>query len=731
MTDTATVLGVRYEKDADNIVNLVLDDPNASANTMNDAFKDGFAAVLAQLEKEVAEGSVTGVVITSAKSTFFAGGNLKDLLSVGPDQAQEVYDLSAQLKAGLRKLETIGVPVVAAINGAALGGGYEICLATHHRIAASNPKTEIGLPEVTLGLLPGAGGVVRTVRLLGLLSGLMDVLTTGTRFKVDKALEKGLIDEVVETQDELVPAAKKWILENKDNPEAAVQPWDRKGYKIPGGGPTHPAIASFLPAVPANLKKQSKGVPYPAPRAIVAAAIEGAQVDFANAEKIEGRYFASLVTGRVSKAMIQAFFFDLQALNSGSLRPDGYEKWTAQKLAVLGAGMMGAGIAYSSARAGIDVVLKDVSMEAAQRGKAYSEKLLTKQVERGRLTEEKKQEILDRITPTDNPEDLKGCDSVIEAVFEDPALKAQVYGEIEHIVNSDALLGSNTSTLPITKLAEGVERKSDFIGIHFFSPVDKMPIVEIIKGAETSDAALAKTIDYVLQIKKIPIVVNDSRGFYTSRVIGFMVNEGLAMLAEGVAPWSIERATTQAGYPAPVLQLTDELNMELMGKIAKATEEGVKAEGGEYVEHPGIAVVRKMLELGRPGRLRKGGFYEYDEAGNRGPLWSGLAETFPVAEQQVPLQDIKDRMMFAEALETAKCFEEGVIESAAAANIGSIMAIGFPAISGGAVTFMTNYEGGLQGFIARAKELAATYGDRFEPTPWLVEKAEKGEGFPA
>jgi 3-hydroxyacyl-CoA dehydrogenase/enoyl-CoA hydratase/3-hydroxybutyryl-CoA epimerase len=729
MTDTATVLGVRYEKDADNIVNLVLDDPNASANTMNDAFRDGMLAAVDRLEKEIADGTVTGVVISSAKTTFFAGGNLKQLLAVGPYDAQEIYDTSMEAKAILRRIETCGVPVVSAINGAALGGGYEICLATHRRIAADNPKTELGLPEVSLGLLPGAGGVVRVVRMLGLLTGVMDVLTTGTRFKVEKALEKGLIDQVVEPAD-LVPAAKRWILENKDNEDARTQPWDRKGYKIPGGAPSHPAIAQFLPAVPGNLRKLAKGVPYPAPRAIVAAAVEGAQVDFANAEKIEGRYFASLATGRVSKAMIQAFFFDMQALNAGSLRPEGHEKWSAQKLAVLGAGMMGAGIAYSSARAGIEVVLKDVSLEAAERGKAYSEKLLTKQVERGRLTDEKKQEILDRITPTDNPEDLKGCDSVIEAVFEDPALKAKVYAEIEHIVNGDALLGSNTSTLPITKLAEGVDRKADFIGIHFFSPVDKMPIVEIIKGAETSDAALAKTIDYVLQIKKIPIVVNDSRGFYTSRVIGFMVNEGLAMLAEGVAPWSIERATTQAGYPAPVLQLTDELNMELMGKIAKATREGLVAEGKEVVEHPGSAVVTKMLELGRPGRLRKGGFYEYDEAGNRGSLWSGLAGVFPVADEQIPLQDIKDRMMFAEALETAKCFEEGVIESAAAANIGSIMAIGFPAISGGAVTFMTNYEGGLKGFIARANQLADTYGDRFRPTPWLVEKAEKGEGFP-
>ncbi|MFT4009446.1 MAG: 3-hydroxyacyl-CoA dehydrogenase NAD-binding domain-containing protein [Nocardioidaceae bacterium] len=730
MTESSSTISsvgaVRYERDADNIVHLVLDDPDASANTMNEAYVEGMRAALDRLTQDVAAGTVPGVIIRSAKKTFFAGGNLNNLLAIGPDQAGDVIDQTAELKAMLRTTETLGVPVVSAINGAAMGGGYEICLATHHRILAET--AEVGLPEVTLGLLPGGGGVVRVVRLLGLLTGVADVLTTGTRFRGQKALDKGLVHEVV-PGDQLLGRARAWILENKDNPDAAVQPWDKPGYKIPGGSPSSPSIAAFLPAVPANLRKQSKGVPYPAPRAILAAAVEGAQVDFASAEKIEGRYFASLVTGRVSKAMIQAFFFDLQALNGGALRPEGYDKWQATKLGVLGAGMMGAGIAYSSAMAGIDVVLKDVTMEAAERGKAYSAKLLAKAVERGRTTQEKADAVLARITPTDNPEDLKGCDSVIEAVFEDPALKAKVYGEIQHLVNADALLGSNTSTLPITELAKGVERQEDFIGIHFFSPVDKMPLVEIIRGANTSDATLAKTIDYVLQIKKIPIVVNDSRGFYTSRVIGFMVNEGMAMLAEGVAPWSIERATTQAGYPAPVLQLSDELNLELMAKIAKAAREA--AEPGAWSDHPGSVVVDKMLAAGRAGRLRKAGFYTYDEDGNRGSLWPGLAEMFPVAEKQIDLQDIKDRMMFAEALETAKCFEEGVIESAAAANIGSIMGIGFPAISGGAVTFMTNYEGGLKGFVARARELAASYGPRFEPTPWLVAKAESGEGFPA
>jgi 3-hydroxyacyl-CoA dehydrogenase / enoyl-CoA hydratase / 3-hydroxybutyryl-CoA epimerase len=386
-------------------------------------------------------------------------------------------------------------------------------------------------------------------------------------------------------------------------------------------------------------------------------------------------------------------------------------------------------------------VLKDVTPEAAERGKAYSEKLNAKALERGKLTQEKSDALLARITPTADPADLAGCDLVIEAVFEDPSLKHQVFAEILPHVNPDALLCSNTSTLPITELATGVERPADFIGLHFFSPVDKMPLVEIIKGAQTSDEALAKAYDVVLQIKKTPIVVNDSRGFYTSRVIGTMVNEGLAMLAEGVPPMSLERAATQDGYPVGPLQLTDELNMELMAKIAKATRDAAERDGTPYDEHPGGAVVARMIELGRPSRLKGAGFYDYED-GRRTHLWSGLAEEFPVAQEQIPFADVKDRLMFIEAIETAKCFEEGVIESSAAANIGSVMGIGFPANSGGAAQFMTGYQAhdelgepsgpiGLTAFLARADELADRYGDRFRPTAYLRDLAARGERFPS
>ncbi|MBJ7357116.1 3-hydroxyacyl-CoA dehydrogenase NAD-binding domain-containing protein [Nocardioides sp.] len=727
---TAEQTAVHYEKDADGIVTLTLDDPTASANTMNDLYIESMAAAVDRLYDEAE--TVTGVVVTSAKKTFFAGGNLKNMVQATKEDAPAVFALAERVKAGLRRLETFPKPVVAAINGAALGGGYEITLACNHRILVDDPKVEIGLPEASLGLLPGGGGVTRVVRLLGIQDGLMNVLLQGTRFRPADALKNKLVDELVATREDLVPAAKAWI---KANPDSVQNPWDAPGYKMPGGTPRSPALAAFLPAFPALLRKQLKGADYPAQKAILSAAVEGAQVDFETASRIESRYLTNLIVNQGSKNMIQAFFFDLQAINSGSLRPQGIEPWKATKVGVLGAGMMGAGIAYVCAKSGMEVVLKDVAQESAEKGKSYSEKILDKAISRGKSTEEKKAELLGRITATTDPSDLKGCDLVIEAVFEDPALKHQVFAEIAEHVNPDALLCSNTSTLPITELATGVDRPADFIGLHFFSPVDKMPLVEIIKGKETSDVALAKAYDVVQQIRKTPIVVNDSRGFYTSRVIGFMVNEGMAMLAEGVQPWSIERATTQAGYPAPVLQLSDELNLELMAKIAKATKEAAEREGKEY-GHPGTAVVDRMLEAGRAGRLRGAGFYDYDESGKRGSLWAGLAELFPVAEQQIPFRDVQDRMLFAEALETAKCFEEGVIESAAAANIGSIMGIGFPPMTGGAAQFMTGYEDpetgeiGLQAFVKRADELAAAYGDRFAPTAYLRDLAASGGAFP-
>ena len=731
----ATTEAVRYERGDDGIVNLILDDPNQSANTMNEAYGDSMERAVDRLADDIAAESdaIVGVVVSSAKKTFFAGGDLKLMTQAVPADAPAIFENVERMKATLRKLEKIGKPVVAAINGAALGGGLEIGLACHHRIAVDGGY-EIGLPEVTLGLLPGGGGVTRTVRMFGIQDALMNVLLQGPRLKPARAKDAGLIDEIVATQDELIPAAKAWIRANSGNEEACTQPWDRKGYRMPGGTPSNPKLAQFLPAFPSNLRKQIKGAPYRAPKNIMSAAVEGAQVDFDTASRIESRYLVDLIVGQQFKNMTQAFFFDLGAINAGGSRPAGIEPKKFVKVAVLGAGMMGAGIAFVSAKNGIEVVLKDVSLEAAERGKAYSQKILDKQREKGRVTQEKRDEILGRITPTADYADLAGCDLVVEAVFESVDLKHSVFAELEPIVNADALLGSNTSTLPITSLAEGVKRPEDFIGIHFFSPVDKMPLVEIIAGAKTNDAAIAGALDYVKQIKKTPIVVNDSRGFFTSRVIGTFVNEGLAMLAEGVNPVSLERAATTSGFPVGTLQLSDELNLELMKKIRVATQSAVEADGGTWVTHPSETVIDTMIELGRSGRLKGAGFFDYDETGKRQGLWSSLAEQFPVASEQPDFKDIQDRFLFIMSVETVRCLEEDVLRTVADANIGSIFGIGFPPLYGGALQYINGYEAadgriGIEAFTERAEELAATYGDRFAPPALLLDKAKNGEKF--
>lgn len=710
---------IDYQKGQDNIVVLTIDMPGQSANTMNAVYREAMAATVDRLEAE--KDSICGVIITSAKKTFFAGGDLNELIKVTKADASDFYHMVLGIKAQLRRLELLGKPVVAAINGAALGGGWEICLACHQRIALDNSSVQIGLPEVTLGLLPGGGGVVRMVRLLGLEKAL-PFLAEGKKVRPDAALKAGLIHQLATDKDDMMAKARAWI---SDNPNAK-QPWDTPGYKIPGGTPSSPNVAQMLAIAPSVLRDKTKGC-FPAPEKIMCAAVEGAQVDFDTAQLIETRYFTELTTGQVAKNMIGTFWFQLNEINAGGSRPKGFEPALTRKVGVLGAGMMGAGIAYVSAAAGIEVVLKDVSLEAAEKGKAYSAKLLDKKVARGHMSAEKRDAFLALIIPSENEADFAGCDLIIEAVFEDRELKAKVTVAAERHALSDAVIASNTSTLPITGLAKAVDKQDKFIGLHFFSPVDKMPLVEIIRGEHTSDATLARGFDYVMQIKKTPIVVNDSRGFFTSRVFGTFTNEGLAMLGEGISAALIENEARKAGMPVGPLAISDEVSMSLMNHVRQQTIKDLEAEGKQLPQHKAFAVIDMMLnEYKRPGKAAGGGFYEYPEGGKK-YLWPELKAAFELASAQISQQDVRDRILFIQAIETVRCLEEGVLTSVADANIGSIFGIGFAAWTGGALQYINQY--GLQDFIARAEYLAEQYGERFNPPALLLDKAAKGEAF--
>ena len=710
---------IRYEKGQDGIVVLTLDMPGQSANTMNSVYREAMAATVERLEAE--KDSLAGVVITSAKKTFFAGGDLNELIKVDKAHAKEFYDSVLVLKAQLRRLETLGKPVVAAINGAALGGGWEICLACHYRVALDDKSVQLGLPEVTLGLLPGGGGVVRMVRMLGLEKAL-PYLLEGKKVRPQQALQAGLINALAVDREALLAQSRAWILANPD----ARQPWDNKAYSIPGGTPSSPKVAQMLAIAPSILRSKTQGC-FPAPEKILCAAVEGAQLDFDTAHLIETRYFTELVTGQVAKNMMVTFWFQLNEINAGSSRPQGYAPYVTRKVGVLGAGMMGAGIAYVSACAGIEVVLKDINLAAAEKGKAHSAALLDKKVSRGQLTAEQRETTLARIHPTASDAELAGCDLIIEAVFEDRDLKAKVSAAAQSVVGAEAVIASNTSTLPISGLATAVPDQSKFIGLHFFSPVDKMPLVEIIKGARTSDETLARGFDFVLQIKKTPIVVNDSRGFFTSRVFGTFTNEGIAMLGEGVAAPMIETEARKAGMPVGPLAVSDEVSLSLMSHIRQQTAKDLQTEGKAVPTHPATAVIDLLVnEYKRVGKAAGGGFYEYPNGGQK-YLWPELKSRFERPDQRISPQDVRDRLLFIQAIETVRCVEEGVLMSTADANVGSIFGIGFAAWSGGALQFINQY--GLNDFIARARYLAEQYGERFTPPALLLEKAAQGDVF--
>jgi len=703
----------------DGIAVVTFDEEGSPVNTMCLQWQDDLDAIAAQLLKD--KDAIRGVILASAKSTFFAGADLKGVMRMKPEDASRVFVEIERIKKNFRTIETLGKPVVSCLNGTALGGGWEVALVGHHRIAVNNPKTQFGMPEVTLGLIPGAGGITKMTRQLGLMAA-QPYLLESKLFGPAEAQKLGFVHELVDSDADLQPHARAWIDSAQGDASACQHPWDRKDYKMPGGTPHNPKIAGMLAVAPAMLKKTTRGN-YPAPEAALCAMVEGAMVDFDTAMRIESRYLASLMVNPVAKNMINTFFFNMNAIKSGQSRPGSAPRYKPQKVGILGAGMMGAGIAYAQASRGITTVLKDVSAEKAEHGKAYSARLTQARVDKGRMGPHDQAEMLARITPTEKAADLQGCDLIIEAVFENRELKAQVTKEAEPMLAPGGFFASNTSTLPISGLATASAKPGQFVGIHFFSPVDKMKLVEIIRGQQTDDETVARAFDYVQSLGKIPIVVNDSRGFYTSRTFGTFVMEGAAMLGEGIPAPVIENAAMQAGMPVGPLAVLDETALSLSVHVLDQTRADLAAEGKTYEAAPGELLVERMVkEFKRPGRAAGGGFYDYP-AGQKKTLWPELTTLFGKDGATWDLQEVKDRLLYRQAVETARCLQENVLTAVHDGNIGSIFGIGFPAWTGGALQFI--YSQGVDAFATRCAQLAAAHGKGFALTPEVIDTLRK------
>jgi len=702
--------------DQDGVTTLEWDYPDKSQNVLNAGSMGAFAEAM---RNALADPAVKGILIASAKKDFIAGGDL-EMLQQANDPAAFFASIMGWHKL-LRGMETGGKPVAAAINGSALGGGLELVLACHYRVAADNAKARFGFPEVTLGLLPGAGGTQRAPRLMGMQAS-MPLLLEGKRIKAQDALKAGLIHAVVPVGDER-SAGRAWLVDSIKSGIKPLQPWDSKGFKIPGGGVMTPGGLQLFTGANPMLREKTYGN-YPAPRHILSCIFEGLQTDIDTGLKIEARYFTNLVMSAEAKNMIRSLFFGMNEANKLAGRPRDVPAQAYKKIGMLGAGMMGAGIAYATAVAGIEVVLIDASQEGADKGKAYAQKLLARQVDKGRLQQAAADAVLARIFATTDYAQLKDCQLVIEAVFEDRTLKAEVTRKTEAVIAADAIFASNTSTLPITGLAEASNRPANFIGLHFFSPAERMPLVEIIVGGQTSPATLARAMDYVKAIAKTPIVVNDSRGFYTSRVFGTYISEGMALLAEGVAPALIDKAGLIAGMPVGPLALTDEVSLELVYKVARQTRADL---GAAYVEPPSAPLVKRMVEqLGRLGRKVGKGFYDYPvEGGKR--LWPGLAEHFPPRAEQPGVEEIVERLILIQSVETARCLAEKVLNRPLDADVGAILGWGYPPFRGGPIGWIHTL--GVAQFVAACQRLTAQCGPRFTPPPFLMEMAAKGESF--
>ncbi|MEQ1438947.1 3-hydroxyacyl-CoA dehydrogenase NAD-binding domain-containing protein [Fontimonas sp. SYSU GA230001] len=710
---------LKFDIDRDGIAVLSIDVPERPMNVLTPELT---AELKAAVERIAADADIRGAILTSGKpGAFIAGADLKDLVTAfdqGID-AVEGAKSSQELSALFRRMETCGKPFAAAINGLALGGGLELCLACHHRVLSDDPKAVVGLPEVQVGLLPGAGGTQRLPRLIGIPNAL-PLLLQGKHVKPAEALKLGIVHALAPAA-EVLAKAREWLLATP----SAEQPWDRKNFRIPGGAGPMAAHANQTFVAGNALTSANTNGNYPAPHAILSCVFEGTQVPIDTGLRIESKYFGRLLSGAVARNLIRTMFINKGAADKLANRPKGIAKSKVTKLGVLGAGMMGAGVAHVSAQAGIEVVLLDSTQELADKGKAGIAAMQNKELAKGRTTQDKVDAVLGRIKTTANYADLEGCDLIVEAVFEKREIKADVTAKAEAVIPESATFGSNTSTLPITGLAQASKRPKQFIGIHFFSPVEKMPLVELILGEQTSQETLAKALDYVAQIKKTPIVVRDFPGFYTSRVFGTFCSEGQKMLLDGIEPALIENGAKLAGFPVGPLAVSDEVTMFLQQSIYKQQDADGLPE--KYRGTLGRPVVDKMVdELKRPGRRFGAGFYDYPD-GQPKKLWAGLKEAFPTRPQQPDVAEIKSRFLTIMALETARCFEEGVIANPIDADIGSILGIGYPAWTGGTLSYIDTL--GIRAFVAECQRLAATWGPRFAPSDWLAARAKSGERF--
>jgi 3-hydroxyacyl-CoA dehydrogenase/enoyl-CoA hydratase/3-hydroxybutyryl-CoA epimerase len=710
-------------KDADGIATITWDVPEKSMNVLS---FEGLQTLNDLVDDALADEAVKGIIITSGKADFAAGMDLNVLATLKEAGAESVFDGIMKMHGVLRKIERAGMdaktnkggkPVAAVLPGTALGIGLEIPLACHKVFAADNPKAKIGLPDILVGIYPGAGGTTRVARKMGAMAA-SPFLLEGKLSDPKKAKAAGLIDEVAEDP---MAAARDWVLSAKD--ADLVKPWDAKGYKMPGGAPYHPAGFMTFVGASAMVNGKTKGV-YPAAKALLSAVYEGAMVDFDTALRIEARWFTSVIMNPSSSAMIRSLFINKQALEKGAVRPADVDDQRVRKFGVLGAGMMGAGIALVSAQAGIEVVLLDRDQAAADKGKAYSADYAAKGVSRKKITQDKADAMLARITATTDYNDLAGCDLIVEAVFEDPKIKADVTAQVEAVIGEDCIFATNTSTLPISDLAKASKRPEQFIGIHFFSPVEKMMLVEIIKGTETGDRAVAKALDFVRQIRKTPIVVNDARFFYANRCIIPYINEGIRMVKEGVAPALIENAAKMVGMPLGPLQLVDETSIDLGAKIARATK---AAMGDAYPDGAVDEVIFWMEGEGRLGRKAKAGFYDYDDKGKRQGLSATVAAQYPQAEDQPDLIDVQHRLLFVQSLEAVRALEDGVLMDIREGDVGAILGWGFAPWSGGPLSWLDML--GSEYAAERCDQLVESFGDRFACPALLREMAAKGQSF--